>query len=197
LVSSITRKTSPIWEDRSPVKEAAYLARVLEEYDSIEALTGNRAELRFPAAQVLKWASQAPHEYYRTAHIFLSSAFLTSILAGKIVAVDTGDGWGTNLNTLDIEHPGWSNVVLKVVDGYLDTPKTGLSLWDKLGEMAHFDTPVGKISPYFAKKYGINPDALVLAGTGDNPATLLGCGGRTVISLGSSYTINGVMQPTP
>jgi len=194
LGSSITRKTSPIWEDRSPVKEAAYLASALEKYGSIQAFTGNRAELRFPAAQILKWASQSPQEYYQTAHVFLLSAFLTSILAGKIMAVDTGDGWGTNLNTLDIKHPGWSNVVLKVANDYLDSRKTGLSLQDKLGEMAHFDTPVGKISPYFVKKYGINPDAMVLAGTGDNPATLLGCGGRAVISLGSSYTINGVMQ---
>ena len=194
LRSSITRETSPIWEDRSPVKEAAYLASALERYGSIPALTGNRAELRFPAAQILKWASQSPHEYYQTAHIFLLSAFLTSILAGKIVPVDTGDGWGTNLNALDIQHPGWSNVVLRVANDYLDIRKTGLSLQDKLGEMAHFDTPVGKISPYFVKKYGINPAATVLAGTGDNPATLLGCGGRAVISLGSSYTINGVMQ---
>jgi len=34
----------------------------------------------------------------------------------------------------------------------------------------------------------VNPDAVVLAGTGDNPATLPGCGGRLVISLGSSYS---------
>ena len=194
LKLTITRKTSPIWEDRSPVKEAAYLKSALEQYGSTQVLTGNRAELRFPAAQILKWASQSPHEYYQTAHIFLLSAFLTSILAGKIVAVDTGDGWGTNLNTLDIEHPGWSNVVLKVGDDYLNSRKTGLSLQSKLGQMVYFDTPLGKISPYFVKKYGINPDALVLAGTGDNPATLLGCGGHAVISLGSSYTVNGVMQ---
>jgi len=194
LGSSITRKTSPMWEDRSPIKEAAYLASALEKYGSIQTLTGNRAELRFPAAQILKWASQSPHEYCQTAHIFLLSAFLTSILVGKIAAVDTGDGWGTNLNTLDIEQPGWSNVVLKVANDYLDSRKTGLSLQGKLGQMVHFDTPVGKISPYFVKKYGINPDAMVLAGTGDNPATLLGCGGHAVISLGSSYTVNGVMQ---
>jgi xylulokinase len=194
LGSSITRQTSPIWEDRSPVKEAAYIASALEKYGSIEAITGNRAELRFPAAQILKWASQSPHEYCQTAHIFLLSAFLSSILAGKIVPIDTGDGWGTNLNALDIQHPGWSNVILKVANDYLDSRKTGLLVRDKLGEMAHFDTPVGKISPYFVKKYGINPDAMVLVGTGDNPATLLGCGGRAVISLGSSYTINGIMH---
>ena len=107
LETSITRKTSPIWEDRSPVKEAKNLANELEKYGSILALTGNRAELRFPAAQILKWARESPYEYDRTDHIFLLSAFLISIIAGKVAPVDTGDGWGTNLNTLDIRRPGW------------------------------------------------------------------------------------------
>jgi sugar (pentulose or hexulose) kinase len=44
------------------------------------------------------------------------------------------------------------------------------------------------------EKYRVNPEAVVLAGTGDNPATLLGCGGHAVISLGTSYTVNGVMK---
>ena len=119
LGPSITRRTSPIWEDRSPVKEAEYLAKELEKHGSIVALTGNRAELRFPAPQILNWAGESPDEYARTAHIFLLSAFLTSVMAGKVAPVDTGDGWGTNLNTLDIHQPGWSDVVLKVADEYL------------------------------------------------------------------------------
>ena len=56
-------------------------------------------------------------------------------------------------------------------------------------------TPVaGIISPYFSLKYGLSPDTQILTGTGDNPATLLGCGGNIVVSLGSSYTVNGVME---
>lgn len=194
LGPSITRKTSPIWEDRSPVNEAAYLADALEEHGSIRALTGNRAELRFPAAQIMKWASESTDEYMQTVHIFLLSAFLTSILAGRVAPVDTGDGWGTNLNTIDIHHPGWSDVVLKAADDYLCSQNTGLSLQSILGEMVHYDTVLGSISPYFVRRYGINPGAIVLTGTGDNPATLLGCGGHTVISLGSSYTVNGIMK---
>jgi len=41
---SITRETCPIWEDRAPVKEAAYLMNALEEHSSINVLTGNRVE---------------------------------------------------------------------------------------------------------------------------------------------------------
>jgi xylulokinase len=64
----------------------------------------------------------------------------------------------------------------------------------KIGAMEHYDAPVGRVAPYFSQRFGVNPEATVLAGTGDNPATLLGCGGETVISLGSSYTVNGMSK---
>jgi len=194
LQPCITRKTSPIWEDRSTIEEVDYLTNALEKNGTIQFLTGNKAELRLPAAQILKWAKQFPDEYNRTAHIFLLSSFLTSILAGKVAPVDTGDGWGTNLNNINIDHPGWNDAVLKVADAYLRNRGAVYSLRDKLGGMAHYDTVIGSINPYFTQRYRVNPEAIVLAGTGDNPATLLGCGGHTVISLGSSYTVNGAMQ---
>jgi xylulokinase len=194
LAPSITRRTSPIWEDRSPVKEADHLARGLEKHGSMASLTGNRGELRFPAAQILKWAGESPGEYGRTAHIFLLSAFLTSILAGKVAPVDTGDGWGTNLNTLDILQPGWSEAVLKAADEYLVSRDVRSPLRGRLGEMVHYDTVLGPVASYFVRRYGVSARAVVLAGTGDNPATLLGCGGQAVVSLGSSYTVNGQMR---
>jgi xylulokinase len=193
LESSITRKTSPIWEDRSATEEVNYLTNALEKNDTIQFLTGNKAELRFPAAQILKWAKQSPDEYRWTAYIFLLSSFLTSILAGKIAPVDTGDGWGTNLNNLSMDRPGWNDIVLEIADAYLRNRGEESPLRDKLVEMVHYDTVIGGINPYFIQRYGVNPEAVVLAGTGDNPATLLGSGGHTVISLGSSYTVNGVM----
>ncbi|MCX5681481.1 MAG: FGGY-family carbohydrate kinase [Candidatus Omnitrophica bacterium] len=180
LAPSISRKTSPIWEDRSPVKEAQALTEIKKKSgNDIAAVTGNRAELRFPASQIMKWARESPAEYLNTKHIFVLSAFITSILSGKIAPVDTGDGWGTNLNNLDIKKPGWNSQVLKTIDAYL--------------KITHYDAVIGKVSNYFVKKYGVNPRAIILAGTGDNPATLLGCGGEIVVSLGSSYTVNGVM----
>ena len=47
LRHTIIRQTSPIWEDRSPMREAAYLTESLLDQGGIESLTGNRAELRF------------------------------------------------------------------------------------------------------------------------------------------------------
>ena len=197
---TITRKSSPIWEDRSPIKEAEYLTDVLKDKGGIENLTGNRAELRFPAAQILKWAKESPDEYTKTSNIFLLSAFMTSILAGKISPVDTGDGWGTNLNALNTDNPGWSKEALSAADAYLHDHGVGASLETKIGALNHYDSYVGPINSYFVERYGVDPEAIVIAGTGDNPATLLGCGGQTVISLGSSYTVNGIMRdviPSP
>lgn len=194
LRSSITRKTSPIWEDRSPIRETQYINDSLRDRGGIDKLTGNRAELRFPAAQILKWAVESPEEYNQTSHIFLLSAFITSILAGRVAPVDTGDGWGTNLNELNINNPGWSSEVLAVANRYLNQAGLDAHLEDRLGAMDHYDAEIGRISSYFVEKYGVDSEAVVLAGTGDNPATLLGCGGHIVVSLGSSYTVNGVMN---
>ncbi len=193
LKMTVSRKTAPIWEDRSTGEEARLLTEALAAHGGVEKITGNPAELRFPAVQIMKWAKESPDEYRATSSIMLLSAYLTSVLSGRIAPVDTGDGWGTNLNSLDIGQPQWSKIVIDVVNNYVKQFGVGDDLATKIGGIDHYDAPVGKVNPYFAAKYGVNPEAVVLAGTGDNPATLLGCGGHIVISLGSSYTVNGVM----
>ena len=200
LDGCFARATAPIWEDRTTAAEAEELTEALKAHGGVEALTGNRAELRFPAAQILRWAGQDPKGYDSTDQVLVLSAFLTSVLVGALAPVDTGDGWGTNLNGLDLTSPGWDPTVLQVVNELLAKRGVTTTLTEKLGLMDHYDAAVGPIAPYFASKYGVNPAAMVLAGTGDNPATLLGCGGQVVISLGSSYTVNGVMAevaPSP
>jgi len=142
----------------------------------------------------MKWAKESPEEYKETSNIFLLSAFLTSILSGKIAPVDTGDGWGTNLNNLNVIFPGWSKEVLKVINSYLEELSLPGDLEKKIGKIVHYDSIVGKINSYFVQRYGFEKDTIVIAGTGDNPATLLGCGGEIVISLGSSFTVNGIMR---
>ncbi len=189
LQGVFSRLTVPIWEDRSTRAEAEALSGNLD----VRTMTGNNAEMRFPAAQIMKWAIQKPEEYRQTTGIYLLSSFLTSLLAGKLAPVDTGDGYGTNLNTVDIHHPDWNSEIAAFVEQYISAPDT---LLPKLGTMTHYDDIAGSISPYFSRRYGIPAKAAVLVGTGDNPATLLGCGGQAVISLGSSYTVNGVIEDT-
>ncbi|MBI4976324.1 MAG: Hsp70 family protein [Spirochaetes bacterium] len=191
LSPSLSRKTAPIWEDRSTGTETAFIEQSVKK--GVVNVTGNRAELRFPLAQIMKWGRENPAEYAATAHIMLLSAYLTSILCGKISPVDTGDGWGTNLNTVNIGHPDFSGDMIAVADRYINVCGKD-SVKRKIGGMAHFDAPAGKINPYFTVKHGVPASAKILVGTGDNPATLLGCGGNIVISLGSSYTVNGIMR---
>ncbi len=215
---AITRRTSPIWEDRTTAREAEQLSEALAEAHGggwaggggpgenaanarratgVEAITGNRAELRFPASQIIRWANESPQEFHNTAHIQLLSAWLTSILTGRIAPVDSGDGWGTNLNHLDIDHPGFSPTALTAA-AKLCGDSAPARLSSLVGEMVAYDAPLGTISPYFSRRYGVSPDAVVLAATGDNPATLLGVGDGALVSMGSSYTVCGPMAvPTP
>ena len=57
---------------------------------------------------------------------------------------------------------------------------------------------IGRVSSYFVKKYGLNPEALATVWTGDNPASVIGLGliepGQVAISLGTSDTFFGSMQ---
>jgi xylulokinase len=147
LMPSISRPSSPIWEDRSTQKQAEYINDALKNDGGIISLTGNRAELRFPASQILKWAKENPEEYNNTSNIFVLSAFITSILTGKISPVDTGDGWGTNLNSLDIDNPCWNERVISVMDKYLFDSGIRSPLLSKLGAIDHYDSGAGKISP--------------------------------------------------
>lgn len=173
-----SRPTTHIWEDRTTGSEVAELEERLAPYGGMIALTANPAELRFPAAQLLKWARANPEEYHRTGIVSPLSAFGTSILAGIVAPVDTGDGWGTNLNTVNINTPGWDERITQLI-----APDLHL----KLPPMTHYDARMGNISIYFVERYGADPSAIVLAGTGDNPAYLLGF----FLSTGTSWTLNG------
>ncbi|GAH06833.1 unnamed protein product, partial [marine sediment metagenome] len=57
---------------------------------------------------------------------------------------------------------------------------------------------IGKISPFFIKKHGLNPNTLLIAWSGDNPNSLIGVGlidkGKVAISLGTSDTYFGYMK---
>jgi len=68
----------------------------------------------------------------------------------------------------------------------------------KLPPLAESGEVIGRVSPYFVKKYGLNPEARATVWTGDNPASVIGLGlikpGRVAISLGTSDTFFGMMK---
>jgi xylulokinase len=163
-----SRTTAPIWMDSSTSVEC----------DTFERFTG---------PQIRKFFKTEPENYARTSSIALVSSFMASLLAGKIAPIDHGDGAGMNL--MDIRKKAWLPAALQATAPKLKT---------KLPPLAEPWKAIGTVSPYFAKKYGLNPAAQALVWSGDNPCSAIGLGliheGRIAISLGTSYTFFGRMK---
>jgi xylulokinase len=108
------------------------------------------------------------------------------LLAGRVAPIDHGDGAGMNL--MDIRKRAWHPEAVRA---------TAPNLKRKLPPLAESRFIVGTVSPYFAKRYGLNPDALAQAWSGDNPCSVIGLGliseGNVAISLGTSDTYFGSM----
>lgn len=182
-----SRKTSPIWMDSSTAKECSEIRKNLGGIKSTAGLTGSDAFERFTGPQIRKFYKTDKAAYAKTQHIALVSSFMASLLAGKIAPIDFGDGGGMNL--MDIGKKNWSDAALKA---------TAPSLGKRLPPLASSGQALGKVSPYFVKKFGLNPEALATVWTGDNPASVIGLGlikpGQAAISLGTSDTLFGSMQ---
>lgn len=186
LTGIFARKTSPIWMDSSTTKECEEIRKKLGGIKFTASRTGSDTFERFTGPQIRKFYKTEPKAYEATAQIALVSSFMASLLAGKIVPIDFGDGAGMNL--MDIRKKVWNTDALKA---------TAPGLIGKLPPLADAGKVVGTVSPYFVQKYGINPEALATVWTGDNPASVVGLGltkpGQVAISLGTSDTFFGTM----
>jgi xylulokinase len=92
------------------------------------------------------------------------------------------------MNLYDIRSGGWNERLLKLAAG-----KFGVEdLNAKLGEVPEDGgTHLGNVSPYFVQRYGFDPQCIVTAATGDNPATILALPLRAqdaMVSVGTSTT---------
>ncbi|MFM2198155.1 MAG: hypothetical protein RLZZ505_1587 [Verrucomicrobiota bacterium] len=186
LSSSLTRSTSPIWMDTSTGTECAEIASAVGGDAEVCALSGSVAIERFTGSQIRKFFKRAPSAYAATHRIHLVSSFIASVLAGKSLPIDFGDGAGMNL--LNLKNLVWDQ-------GLLDATAPGLA--DKLLPAASCLTPMGRVSSYFVEKYGFSASCQVCPFTGDNPSSLVGMGattpGQVVISLGTSDTFFAAM----
>ena len=186
LASALTRETSPIWMDTSTAAECAEITAALGSAAKICAHSGSVAIERFSGPQIRRFHKTEPEAYGRTARIHLVSSFIASVLAGKSVPIDFGDGAGMNL--LNLARNGWDTDLLAA---------TAPNLAAKLLPPAETQTSQGTVSPYFTRKYGLSAKCEVALFTGDNPASLVGMGatdpGNVVISLGTSDTYFAAM----
>ncbi|HVM59470.1 MAG TPA: FGGY-family carbohydrate kinase [Verrucomicrobiae bacterium] len=182
-----SRATSPIWMDSSTSVECAEIRDALGGVKETAKKTGSDAFERFTGPQIRKFSKTEPRSYATTASIALVSSFLASIIASKIAPIDHGDGAGMNL--MDIRKKTWHPQALKA---------TAPQLRKKLPSLAASSKVIGRISPYFVKRYGFSPNARALVWSGDNPCSVIGLGlikqGTLAISLGTSDTLFGYMK---
>ena len=186
LTGVFSRETAPIWMDSSTSLQCNEIEDAIGGREALLNLTGNTAFERFSGPQIRRFFQNEPDAYAATANISLVSSFMASVLAGRLVSVDAGDGSGTNL--MDIRTCDWSAKARDV---------TAPGLADRMTPIAPSGTPVGSIHPYFIQTYGFSNNCLVLPFSGDNPCSLIGLGlvepGQVALSLGTSDTLFACM----
>lgn len=186
LSPALTRSSAPIWMDTSTSAECAEITAALGGAAEVCRRSGSIAIERFTGPQIRRFYKSDPAAYARTARIHLVSSFIASVIAGKSVSIDFGDGAGMNL--LNLASLEWDQDLIAA---------TAPGLIDKLPSPAATTTVQGGVSSYFVEKYGISRECRIALFTGDNPASLVGMGatatGNIVISLGTSDTFFAAM----
>ena len=187
LRSTFSRSLSPIWMDNSTSAECSEIAEAVGSNDLVLSKSGSIAIERFSGAQIRKFSKVDAEAYNNTSVVHLASSFACSVLIGGNAPIDLGDGAGMNL--LNLADNNWdSDLVNACAQG----------LADKLPEVKAADSFAGNISTYFVEKYGFAADTEIYAFSGDNPNSLIGCGGAlpgtAVISLGTSDTFFAAMS---
>ncbi|MDD5349447.1 MAG: FGGY-family carbohydrate kinase [Chthoniobacteraceae bacterium] len=171
--------------DSSTGAECAEIAAAVG--PGLQTLTGSPAIERFTGPQIRKFWKQEPQAYRETLRIHLVSSFLCSVLCGADAPVDGGDGAGMNL--LNLRTMAWHPRIAAA---------TAPDLLSKLPRVCPTAGRAGGLSAYFAR-YGLRPGIPVAVWTGDNPASLVGCGGSAtgtaVVSLGTSDTFFAALDP--
>ena len=185
LAGSFTRDSSPVWMDASTSAQCTEISTALGGDAALARLTGSRAFERFTGPQIRKFYRSEPRAYERTDRIHLVSSYLASLLAGAHAPIDPGDGAGMNL--MDLRRARWA-------DAALDATAPGLR--KKLPDLELPWTVIGRLAPYWVRRYGFPPSKVVVW-SGDNPCSLIGAGivrpGNVAISLGTSDTLFALM----
>ena len=182
-----SRPTAPIWMDTSTAVQCRQLEGGVGGRQALLELTGNTAFERFSGPQIRKFYQEEAEAYTATANISLISSFMASLLTGRLIAVDPGDGSGTNM--MDIRARQWSRLAIDA---------TAPDLENKLLPIQPSTRPAGQLSSYFVKRYGFSSACLVLPFSGDNPCSMIGLGlvqpGQVALSLGTSDTLFACMD---
>lgn len=137
----------------------------------------------YTVSKLLWTKEQHPAVFSRIARILLPHDYLNFWLTGRACS-EYGDASGTGY--FNVRCRQWDLQLLRDIDA------SG-RLQAALPELIDAHQAVGKILPAIAEHLGINPDALVSSGGGDNMMGAIGTGniqpGAITMSLGSSGTV--------
>ncbi|NWD92637.1 xylulokinase, partial [Pseudomonas sp. K5002] len=176
-------RPAKLWCDTETAPENDRLLQHLGgESGSLERL-GVAIAPGYTVSKLLWTREQHPEVFARIAHILLPHDYLNYWLTGRACA-EYGDASGTGY--FNVRTREWDLALLRHIDpdGRLEAA---------LPELIEANQPVGTILPAIAERLGINPNARVSSGGGDNMMGAIGTGniapGVITMSLGSSGTV--------
>ncbi len=177
-----------LWCDTSTASYCDQLTDKLGGEENVFSLISNQILAGYTASKVLYFKENHPNEYAKLAHILLPHDFINYYLTGEYV-MEEGDASGTAF--FDVKNRCWSKEVLKAIDDKRD-------LLETLPKLLKSTDVVGKIKSEVANELGINENAIVSPGGGDNMMGAIGAGctsdGELVMSLGTSGTLFGYSE---
>lgn len=176
-------RPAKLWCDtESTVQNDRLLAHLGGESGSLERL-GVAIAPGYTVSKLLWTREQHPEIFARIAHILLPHDYLNYWLTGRACA-EYGDASGTGY--FNVRRRQWDIALLRHID-----PEGRLEA--ALPQLIEADQPLGTILPNIALRLGINPNAQVSSGGGDNMMGAIGTGniapGVITMSLGSSGTV--------
>lgn len=176
-------RPAKLWCDTETAPENERLLQHLGgESGSLERL-GVAIAPGYTVSKLLWTREQHPDIFARITHILLPHDYLNYWLTGRAVA-EYGDASGTGY--FNVRTREWDVALLKHID-----PSGRLE--NALPQLIEADQSVGTILPAIAERLGINPNAIVSSGGGDNMMGAIGTGniapGVITMSLGSSGTV--------
>jgi len=168
-----------LWNDGRTEAETAYLNNTVGK-DKLFEYTGNIAFAGFTAPKLLWLHKNEPESFAKISKIMLPKDYINYILTGTH-CTDYSDASGMLL--LDVKNKRWSPQMLDIC---------GISESQMPRLYESFEV-IGKFKAELAEKFGINKNAVVVAGAGDNAAAAIGTAtvgnGKCNISLGTSGTV--------
>jgi len=176
---------APIWKTSNTVEEAQVLRTAAGGSVGMIERTGSDSPLRFTGAVARRVFHREPGVWESTVRVHLLSSFLPAVLTGNPdVPADWGNGSGTSL--VDYHKKAWDPGLLEAAASGL--PGGGGALRKKLTPLASPLTLAGTVAPWWGAKFGFDPGARVLIGSGDNPQTKVLVDGD-LLSLGTSFVM--------